>query len=172
MNEHAVIFENHCFYDPSQTQYLFPLKEESDNSYIVSNHDPNLFQEHISDYLKLADYHVRLAVIMNNHHQRDTSLILCHRALHSVLGALYIQRNRSLDVPYLFTMEEILRLVHVCSHSSRELDIAIFIGTVQHVSEVGECFEWDINGEQKEPVQKLIQRTKETMDELSGYLLE
>ncbi|MNW38461.1 hypothetical protein D3C74_155270 [compost metagenome] len=172
MNEHAVIFEDHCFYDPSQTQYLFAIKEESDNSYIASIQNTNLFREHISDYLKLADYHVRLAVIMNNHNQPDTSLILCHRALHSVLGAIYIQENRSLNVPYHFTMEEILRLVHVCSDSSRELDIAIFIGTVQHLSEAGDRFEWDINGEQKEPVQKLIQRTKETIEELSGYLLE
>lgn len=171
MNEQAVIFEDHCFYNPSQTQYLFLIKEKSNNSYIASIQNTNLFQEHISDYLKLADYHVRLAVIMNNHHQPDTSLILCHRALHSVLGAIYIQENRSLDVPYLFTMEEILRLVHVCSDASRELDIAIFIGTVQHFSEIADRFESDINGEQRESVQRLIQRTKETMDELSGYLL-
>ncbi|WP_018883651.1 hypothetical protein [Paenibacillus massiliensis] len=172
MNEQAVIFEDHCFYDPSQTQYLFQIREESDNSYIAATQDPNLFQEHILDYLKLADYHVRLAVIMNNHHQLDTSLILCHRALHSVLGAIYVQENRSLDVPYLFTMEEILRLVHVYSDSSRGLDIAIFIGTVQHLSEVGVRFEVNINGGQRESVQRLIQRTKETMDELSGHLLD
>ena len=172
MNEQAVIFQDHCFYDPSQTQYLFLVKEESDISYSASIQNTILFQEHISDYLKLADYHVRLAVIMNNHNQPDASLILCHRALHSLLGALYIQRNRSLDVPYLFTMEEILRLVHVYSDSSRELDIAIFIGTIQHLSEVGYRFEGDINGEQREPVQRLIQRTKETMDELSGHLLD
>ncbi len=109
---------------------------------------------------------------MNNHNQPDMSLILCHRALHSVLGAIYIQENRSLDVPYLFTMEEIFRLVHVCSDSSRELDITIFIGTIQYLSEVGDRFEGDLNGEQREPVQRLIQRTKETMNELSGHLLD
>ncbi len=43
MNEQAVIFEDHCFYDPSQTQYLFLVKEESDNSYSASIQNTNLF---------------------------------------------------------------------------------------------------------------------------------
>ncbi|PJN64933.1 hypothetical protein NSQ20_05210 [Paenibacillus sp. FSL K6-1122] len=122
----------------------------------------------ITAYHQHAKYHLRLAVIMRNHNQLKACLILCDWALASMIKALYIHKYHSVHPPKELTMNEILPLVH--TETEPGLDIALFIGTMQHMSSLEDCPHdqpLKLNN-----IESLIQRTKEILDDLSARLMK
>ncbi|WP_339276257.1 hypothetical protein MKY59_04645 [Paenibacillus sp. FSL W8-0426] len=121
----------------------------------------------IMDYQKLAQYHIKLATIMRDHHQFKTCLILCDWALASMIKALYIQKYYSAHPPKELTMNEILPLVH--TDTDPGLEIALFIGTMQFMSSLE-----DYSHEQPlelKNIKRLVQRTEEILEELSTRMM-
>jgi len=115
------------------------------------------------DYYQHAKYHLKLATIMRNHNQFKASLILCDWALASMIKALYIHKYHSVHPPKELTMNEILPLVHTDTEPG--LDIALFIGTIQHMSSLAD-YPYD-QPIQLNNIEKLLQRTEEILDELT-----
>ncbi|WP_063565985.1 hypothetical protein [Paenibacillus sp. O199] len=124
-------------------------------------------QTTIMDYHQHAQYHIKLAAIMCSHNQFKVCLILCDLALASMIKALYIHKYHSTHPPKELTMNEILPLVHTDTEPG--LDIALFIGTMQHMSSLEDC-PYDQPLKLKN-IEKLIQRTEEILDELSARLM-
>ncbi|KQY91216.1 hypothetical protein ASD24_24205 [Paenibacillus sp. Root52] len=136
--------------------------DEFANCLIGQFHD----SEQVCYYYKLVHYHMKLAKIMYDHDQLKTCLILCNWALNSMIKALYSHKYRSVNVPTELTMNTILPLVHTDSKSG--LDIAIFIGTMQHLSSIEDflnCPSTNMNN-----VKKLVQQTEEVLGELKHLL--
>lgn len=118
------------------------------------------------EYQQLSHYHIKLASIMHSHNQFQACLILCDWALASLIKALYIQKYRAVHPPKELTMNEILPLVH--TDTVPGLDIALFIGTIQHMSCMGE-FKQDQTLKANN-IKKLLQRTEEILKELEKRL--
>ncbi|WP_413405494.1 hypothetical protein [Paenibacillus amylolyticus] len=100
---------------------------------------------------------------MRNHNQFKACLILCDWALASTIRALYIYKYHSVHPPKELTMNEILPLVHTDTESG--LDIALFIGTMQHLSSLEDHPHnqpLELNN-----IDMLLQRTEEILDELA-----
>lgn len=146
-----------------------PRSQEHDNFIPAkSNHAPTYHMLHttIWDYHQHAMYHLKLAAIMCNHNQFKACLILCNWALASMIKALYIYKYHSVHPPKELTMNEILPLVHTDTEPG--LDIALFIGTIQHISSLA-----DYPNDQPlelNNIEKLLQRTEEILDELATRL--
>lgn len=121
----------------------------------------------IMDYHQHAQYHIKLAAIMRSHNQFKACLILCDWALASMIKALYIHKYHSTHPPKELSMNEILPLVHTDTEPG--LDIALFIGTMQHMSSLEECPHDQLL--KLKNIEKLIQRTEEILDELSVRLM-
>ncbi|WP_337034286.1 hypothetical protein [Paenibacillus illinoisensis] len=121
----------------------------------------------ISDYHQHAKYHLKLAAIMRNHNQFRACLILCDWTLASMIKALYIHKYHSVHPPKELTMNEILPLVHTDTEPG--LDIALFIGTIQHISSL-EDYTYDQPIE-LDNIEKLLQRTEEILYELSKRIM-
>jgi HEPN domain-containing protein len=118
-------------------------------------------------YHQHAKYHLKLAAIMCNHNQFKACLILCDWALTSMIKALYIHKYHSVHPPKELTMNEILPLVH--TETEPGLDIALFIGTMQHISSL-------VDYPHDQPlelnnIEKLLQRTEEILYELSKRII-
>lgn len=121
----------------------------------------------IMAYHQHAMYHLKLAAIMRNHNQFRACLILCDWTLASMIKALYIHKYHSVYPPKELTMNEILPLVHTDTESG--LDIALFIGTMQHLSSLEDHLHnqpLELNN-----IEKLFLRTEEILDELSIRLM-
>ncbi|WDQ34557.1 HEPN domain-containing protein [Paenibacillus marchantiae] len=118
------------------------------------------------EYQRLSQYHIKLAAIMRNHNQFKACLILCDWALASMIKALYIYKYHSAHPPKELTMNEILPLVHTDTEPG--LDIALFIGTMQHMSSLAD-YPHDQPLELNN-IEKLLQRTEEILDELATRL--
>ncbi|MDQ0722526.1 HEPN domain-containing protein [Paenibacillus sp. W4I10] len=121
----------------------------------------------IMDYHQHAKYHLKLAAIMRNHNQFKACLILCDWALASMIKALYIHKYHSVHPPKELTMNVILPLVHTDTEPG--LDIALFIGTIQHISSLAD-YPYDQPIELNN-IEKLFQRTEAILDELSARLM-
>ncbi|WKL05095.1 HEPN domain-containing protein [Paenibacillus amylolyticus] len=119
------------------------------------------------DYHQHAQYHIKLAAIMCNHNQFKACLILCDWALASMIKALYIHKYHSVHPPKELTMNEILPLVHTDTEPG--LDIALFIGTIQHMSSLADYL--DDQPIELDNIEKLLQRTEEILDELHARLM-
>jgi HEPN domain-containing protein len=134
-----------------------------------SKHIPAYHMLHttIIAYNQHAKYHLKLAVIMRNHNQFKACLILCNWALASMIKALYIHKYHSVHPPKELTMNEILPLVHTDTEPG--LDIALFIGTMQHMSSQAD-YPYDQPIE-LDNIEKLLQRTEEILDELTIRLM-
>ncbi|CAM4500658.1 hypothetical protein [Paenibacillus xylanexedens] len=127
----------------------------------LSYENKDVFQYH-----QLAQYHLKLAAIMRNHNQFKACLILCDWALASMIKALYIHKYHSVHPPKGLTMNEILPLVHTDTEPG--LDIALFIGTMQHISSLEERQQdqyLDLDN-----IEKLLQRTEDILEELATRL--
>ncbi|MEK4524769.1 HEPN domain-containing protein [Paenibacillus sp. FSL H8-0104] len=118
------------------------------------------------EYQRLSQYHIKLAAIMHNHNQFKACLILCDWALASMIKALYIHKYHSVHPPKELTMNVILPLVHTDTEPG--LDIALFIGTMQHMSSLAD-YPHDQPIELNN-IEKLLQRTEEILDELTTRL--
>ncbi|MBT2287504.1 HEPN domain-containing protein [Paenibacillus polymyxa] len=130
--------------------------------------DYHMLHTTILDYHQHAKYHLKLATIMRNHNQFKACLILCDWALASMIKALYIYKYHSVHTPKNLTMNEILPLVYTDTESG--LDIALFIGTMQHMSSLAD-YPHDQPLELNN-IEKLFQRTEEILDELATRLKE
>ncbi|WP_339239917.1 HEPN domain-containing protein [Paenibacillus sp. FSL R5-0517] len=159
------ITEAHCNHQVDFT----PRLQDHDN-FIPSNskHTPAYHMLHttIMDYHQHAKYHLKLAVIMRNHNQFKACLILCDWALASMIKALYIHKYHLVHPPKELTMNVILPLVHMDIEPG--LDIALFIGTMQHMSSLAD-YPHDQPLELNN-IEKLLQRTEEILDELATRL--
>lgn len=83
-----------------------------------------------------------------------------------MIKALYIHKYHSTHAPKELTMNEILPLVH--RDTEPGLDIALFIGAMQHMSSLA-----DYPHDQPielDNIEKLLQRTEEILDELATRL--
>ncbi|MDP9702284.1 hypothetical protein J2T16_005261 [Paenibacillus intestini] len=118
------------------------------------------------EYQKLSNHHIKLANIMLAYNQFQACLILCDWALASMIKALYIQKYQVVHPPKELTMNEILPIVHTDTEPG--LDIAMFIGTIQHMS----CIEEFNQDQTLKPnnIEKLLQRTEEILGKLENRL--
>ncbi|SCY35815.1 hypothetical protein SAMN05720606_104116 [Paenibacillus polysaccharolyticus] len=130
------------------------------------NPDDYRLRNTILYYHQHSIYHIKLANIMNSHNQFQACLILCDWALASMIKALYIQKYQVVHPPKELTMNEILFLMH--KDTEPGLDIAMFIGTIQHMSSIEE-FNQDRNLKPNN-IEKLIRRTEEILEELENRL--
>ncbi|SEK82982.1 hypothetical protein [Paenibacillus sp. OK003] len=157
--------EAHCNHQVDST----PRLQYHDNSTQPrSKHTPAYHMLHttIMEYHQHANYHLKLAAIMSNHNQFKACLILCDWALSSMIKALYSYKYHSTHLPKELTMNDILPLVHTDTESG--LDIALFIGTIQHISSVEE-FDQD-QTQKPNNIEKLLQRTEEILKEIESRL--
>ena len=159
------ITEAHCNH---QVDFTPSLKDHDISTQPRSKHIPayHMLRTTIMAYHQHAKYHFKLAAIMCNHNQFKACLILCDWALSSMIKALYIHKYHSVHPPKELTMNEILPLVH--TETEPGLDIALFIGTMQHMSSLEERQEdqyLDLDN-----IEKLLQRTEEILDELTTRL--
>ncbi|MBY0204665.1 hypothetical protein [Paenibacillus cucumis (ex Kampfer et al. 2016)] len=159
------ISEAHCNHQVDFTP-RFQGRYESIQS--VSRHNPDEHRLHntISDFHQLSTYHIKLANIMHSHNQFQACLILCDWALASMIKALYVQKYQVVHPPKELTMNEILHILHTDIEPG--LDIALFIGTIQHMSSIEE-FNQDRTLKPNH-IKKLLQRTGEILEELKNRL--
>ncbi|WP_342554415.1 hypothetical protein [Paenibacillus sp. FSL R7-0652] len=137
---------------------------QNEESAIGLNDSSSLLKTEAIEYQKLSNHHIKLANIMHSHNQFQACLILCDWALACRVKALYIQKYHAVHPPKELTMNEILPLVHTDTETG--LDIALFIGTIQHISSL-EKFD---QGQTIKPnyIKKLLQRTEEILKELEN----
>ncbi|MDM5279671.1 hypothetical protein ACN9MH_05115 [Paenibacillus silvae] len=159
------ITEAHCNH---QVDFTLPFQERYNSMQSVFRHnlDDYRLRNTIMGYLQHSKYHIKLASIMHSHIQFQACLILCDWALASMIKALYIQKYRAVHPPKELTMNEILPLVH--TDTVPGLDIALFIGTIQHMSCMGEFKQGRTL--KANNIKKLLQRTEEILKELENRL--
>ncbi|MCP1182359.1 hypothetical protein [Paenibacillus sp. 1781tsa1] len=157
--------EAHCNH---QVDFTPRLQDHDNFMPAESNHAPAYHMLHttILDYHHHPMYHLKLAAIMRNHHQFKACLILCDWALASMIKALYIYKYHAVHPPKELTMNEILPIVHTDTEPG--LDIALFIGTIQHIFSLAD-YPYD-QPIQLNNIEKLLQRTEEILDELATRL--
>ncbi|MCF7756411.1 HEPN domain-containing protein [Paenibacillus xylanexedens] len=160
------ITEAHCNHQVDSTPRL---QDHNISTQPRSKHIPayHMLRTTKMAYHQQAKYHLKLAAIMCNHNQFKACLILCDWALASMIKALYIHKYHSVHPPKELTMNEILPLVH--TDTELGLDLALFIGTMQHMSSLEDCPHdqpLKLNN-----IESLIQRTEEILDELSARLM-
>ncbi|MFK4342871.1 hypothetical protein ABH894_003059 [Paenibacillus sp. RC62] len=112
-------------------------------NYSLSNHlhsDPDSIQPNPSDpnilncmmdFQKLAQYQIKLAQIMRNHHQFHNCLILCDRAMFSMAKAVYVHRNQIILSSINLSITDLPTLIHTDAEPS--LDMVLFMGTVHYL---------------------------------------
>lgn len=165
MANNCSIIEAHCNHQVDFT----PRSQDHDNSIQPKSTNTSVYhmlRTTIMAYHQHAKYHLKFAAIMRNHNQFKACLILCDWALASMIKALYIHKYHSVHPPKELAMNEILPLVHTDAEPG--LDIALFIGTIQHISSLA-----DYPNDQPlelDNIEKLLQRTEEILDELATRL--
>ncbi|WP_404529668.1 MULTISPECIES: hypothetical protein [unclassified Paenibacillus] len=83
------------------------------------------------DFQKLAQYQIKLAQIMRNHHQFHNCLILCDRAMFSMAKAVYVHRNQIILSSINLSITDLPTLIHTDAEPS--LDMVLFMGTVHYL---------------------------------------
>ncbi|WP_308722324.1 hypothetical protein [Paenibacillus polysaccharolyticus] len=139
-----------------------------DSIQFVSRHNPedHRLRNTIQDYHQHSKYHIKLANIMHSHNQFQACVILCDWALASMVKAIYIQKYHVVHPPKEITMNEILPIVHTDTEPG--LDIALFIGTIQHISTIEKFYQEETL--KPNNIEKLLQRTAEILEELENRL--
>ncbi|MCP3780059.1 hypothetical protein NLX74_16875 [Paenibacillus sp. MZ03-122A] len=119
------------------------------------------------DFQKLAEYQIKLAQMMRDHHQFQNCLILCDRALFSMAKAIYVHRNQIIPSYIRLSVTDLFPLIH--TEAEPNLDMVLFIGTVHYL----------VSGEDdvtKEPmklgeVDKLLYKTDSILESLSHRIV-
>ncbi|WP_348621756.1 hypothetical protein [Paenibacillus polymyxa] len=119
------------------------------------------------DFQKLAEYQIKLAQMMRDHHQFQNCLILCDRALFSMAKAIYVHRYQIIPSHIRLSMTHLFPLIH--TDAEPNLDMVLFIGTVHYL----------VSGEDdvsKEPmklgeVDKLLYKTDSILESLSQRIV-
>jgi hypothetical protein len=117
---------------------------------------------------KLAYYHMKLALILQDKNQPEVVIILCDRALTSMLKAIYIKTNQTLFPPKYITMADQLYLLH--SETVPALDVVIFIGTIQFLAHDLEIER--IKNMKKKNIRRLLRRTDEVLCFMSHRIID
>lgn len=159
------IIEAHCNHQEDFTPRV-QGSYDSIQSEFTHNPDDYRLRNTMLDYHQHSRYHIQLANIMHGHNQFQACLILCDWALASMVKALYIQKHHVVHLPKELTMNEILHIVHMDTQPG--LDIAMFIGTIQHISSIEEINQ--DRAPQPNNIEKLLQRTEEILEELENRL--
>ncbi|MGO4532642.1 hypothetical protein AB4Z30_26465 [Paenibacillus sp. 2TAF8] len=159
------IIEAHCNH---QVDFTPRFQGSYDSIQSEFKHNPDDYRLHntMLDYHQHSTYHIKLANIMHSHNQFQACLILCDWALASMVKAIYIQKYHVVHPPKELTMNEILPIVH--TNTEPGLDIALFIGTIQHISSIEEFNQ--NRALQPNNIEKLLQRTEEILEELENRL--
>ncbi|WP_025698248.1 HEPN domain-containing protein [Paenibacillus durus] len=118
-------------------------------------------QDKLNDYYHLAQYHMKLAHIMRNHHQFETALFLCHSALISMIRALYIYENK-VESDSEISLIDLLLLIHTDYYPG--LDIVVFIGELNYIVSEGDK---GLEVVKVEDGDRLIVKTEEILGKLS-----
>nr|WP_254350931.1 hypothetical protein [Paenibacillus sp. Lou8.1] len=119
------------------------------------------------DFQKLAEYQIKLAQMMRDHHQFQNCLILCDRAMFSMAKAIYVHRNKIIPLYIRLSVTDLFPLIH--TEAEPNLDMVLFIGTVHYL----------VSGEDdvsKEPmklgeVDKLLYKTDSILESLSQRIV-
>ncbi|MBO3283522.1 hypothetical protein MKY98_05865 [Paenibacillus sp. FSL M8-0228] len=119
------------------------------------------------DFQKLAEYQIKLAQMMRDHHQFQNCLILCDRAMFSMAKAMYVHRNQIIPSYICLSVTDLFPLIH--TEAEPNLDMVLFIGTVHYL----------VSGEDdvtKEPmklgeVDKLLYKTDSILESLSQRIV-
>ncbi|MEI2281667.1 hypothetical protein [Paenibacillus polysaccharolyticus] len=160
------IIEAHCNHQEAFTP-RFQGSYDAMKSEFTHNLDDYRLHNTVLDYHQHSRYHIKLANIMHSHNQFRACLILCDWGLASMVKALYIHKHHVVHPLKELTMNEILHIVHTDTEPG--LDIAMFIGTIQHMSSIEE-FNQDRTLKPNN-IEKLLQRTEEILEELENRLI-
>lgn len=145
--------------------------KEAPSTYIPSPTQPSRPVQHldhsITDFHTLAQYHMKLAQILYKHNQLQCCIILCDRALTSMLKALYMKETNSIFPPRLLSMADLLHLLH--TETNPGLDVVVFIGTTQFLSSQ---LETPLLQKMKQKdVSRLLRRTDDIFCQLSSRVM-
>lgn len=143
---------------------LSPLHSDSD--FKLPKYSDTYIFNCMMDFQKLAEYQIKLAQMMRDHHQFQNCLILCDRAMFSMAKAMYVHRNQIIPL-YIRSMTDLFPLIH--TDAEPNLDMVLFIGTVHYL----------VSGEEdvsKEPmklgeVDKLLYKTDSILESLSQRIV-
>ncbi|ALP35261.1 hypothetical protein ASL14_02760 [Paenibacillus sp. IHB B 3084] len=145
--------------------------KEAPSTYIPSPTQPSRPAQHlhksITDFHTLAQYHMKLAQILQKHNQLQCCIILCDWALTSMLKALYMKENNSFFPPGFLSMTDLLHLLH--TETNPGLDLVVFIGTTQFLSSQ---LETSLLQKMKyKDVSRLLRRTDDILCQLSSRVI-
>nr|WP_154891213.1 hypothetical protein [Paenibacillus xylanexedens] len=147
--------------------YVYSYTNRQNEEFAIGlNDSSSRLKTEAIEYQKLSNHHIKLANTMHSYNQFQACLILCDWALASMVKGLYIQKHHVVHPPKELTMNEILHIVHTDTEPG--LDIALFIGTIQHMSSIEE-FNQDRTLKPNN-IEKLLQRTEEILEELENRL--
>ncbi len=145
--------------------------KEAPSTYIPSPTQPSRPSQHlhhsITDFHTLSQYHMKLAQILYKHNQLQCCIILCDRALTSMVKALYMKETNSIFPPGLLSMADLLHLLHTDTNPG--LDIVVFIGTTQFLSSQLETSL--IQKMKQKDVSRLLRRSDDILCQLSSRVI-
>ncbi|MGX1826720.1 hypothetical protein ACWIE6_00585 [Paenibacillus taichungensis] len=148
--------------------HAYSYKNRQNDEFVNGLNDKLSYgKKDVFGYQRHSQYHIKLATIMRDHNQFKACLILCDWALVSIIKALYIHKYYPMHPPKELNMNETLPIVHTDAEPG--LDIALFIGTMQHLSSLENCP--DYHSLELCNIDKLLKRTEEIVDELSARLM-
>ncbi|TKH42884.1 hypothetical protein C1I60_15185 [Paenibacillus terrae] len=131
-----------------------------------SRHEQHVYHS-ITDFHTLAQYHMKLAKILQKHNQLQCCIILCDWALTSMLKALYMKEHNRLFPPKFLSMTDLLNLLH--TETNPGLDVVVFIGTTQFLSSQ---LETPLLQKMKnKDVSRLLRRTDDILCQLSPRVI-
>ncbi|WP_418027242.1 hypothetical protein [Paenibacillus sp. JJ1722] len=144
---------------------LSPLHSDSD--FKLPKYSDTYIFNCMMDFQKLAEYQIKLAQMMRDHHQFHNCLILCDRAMFSMAKAIYVHRNKIIPLYIRLSVTDLFPLIH--TEAEPNLDMVLFIGTVHYL----------VSGEDdvsKEPmklgeVDKLLYKTDSILESLSQRIV-
>ena len=135
---------------------------------VKEQHNEDSYQREALYQHKLAYYHMKLALIFQDKNQPEVVIILCDRALTSMLKAIYIKTNQTLFPPKYITMADQLYLLH--SETVPALDVVIFIGTIQYLA--NELATNRIKNMKKKNIRRLLRKTDEVLCYMSQRIID
>ncbi len=120
-----------------------------------------------TDFHSLAQYHMKLARILQKHNQSHCCIILCDWALTSMLKALYMKENNTHFPPRFLSMADLLHLIHTDTNPG--LDVVVFTGTTQFLSSQLETPL--LHNMKHKDVNRLLRRTDDILCQLSPRVI-
>ncbi|MDY7992111.1 hypothetical protein UY286_13885 [Paenibacillus polymyxa] len=147
--------------------YSLSPQLHSDSDFKLTKYSDTYIFNCMMDFQKLAEYQIKLAQMMRDHHQFQNCLILCDQAMFSMAKAIYVHRNQIIPLYIRLSVTDLFPLIH--TEAEPNLDMVLFIGTVHYL----------VSGEDdvsKEPmklgeVDKLLYKTDSILESLSQRIV-